>query len=562
MKSSNGASKHPAEQYIDDVIAGSIVSGRWLRAMCERHRRDLATGADRGLRFDEAAAQHVIDFFRFLRHSKGEWAGQVFELEPWQQAILWILFGWLREDGLRRVRTAYLEVSRKNGKTQIAAGVGLYLLDADGEPGAEVYTAATKRDQARIAHGEATRMVKASPLLRRRMRVVKDNINIPQTAAKFEPLGRDSDSLDGLNVHGVIADEVHAWRGRDMWDVLETATGARRQPLMLAITTAGYDRTTLCHELHDYSQKVLAGVVDDDTHFGVIFAIDDGDDWQVETCWAKANPNLGVSVKLDDLQRKAAKAREMPSALNAFLRLHLDVWTQAESRWMNPDAWRACALPVDVEGMRGRTCFGGLDLSSTTDISAFVLVFPPARPNEPYMVLPRFWIPAESMRKRSHDDGVPYDAWVRQGWMKTTPGDVIDYDFIVAEIDELAQAYDIGEIAFDRWGATKMIQELQSRGMEVVQFGQGFASMSSPMKELERLVLSKRIAHGGNVPMAWMIDNVVAEEDAAGNVKPSKAKSTERIDGVVAMIMALDRATRHDPEADASVYEERGIRSV
>ncbi len=562
MKSSNAESKHPAEQYVDDVIAGRIVTGRWVRAMCERHRRDLETGHERGLRFDEAAGQHVIDFFRFLRHSKGEWAGQVFALEPWQQAILWILFGWLREDGLRRFRTAYLEESRKNGKTQIAAGVGLYLLDADGEPGAEIYTAATKRDQARIAHGEATRMVKASPLLRRRMRVVKDNINVPQTAAKFEPLGRDSDSLDGLNVHGVIADEVHAWRGRDMWDVLETATGARRQPLMVAITTAGYDRQSLCWELHDYTQKVLSGVVDDDTHFGAIYAIDEGDDWQDERCWAKANPNLGVSVKLDDLRRKAAKAKEMPSALNAFLRLHLDVWTQAESRWMNPDAWRACALPVDVEGLRGRTCFGGLDLSSTTDISAFVLVFPPAGPDEPYMVLPRFWIPAASMRRRSHDDGVPYEAWVRSGWMKTTPGDVIDYDFIVAEIDELAQAYDIGEIAFDRWGATKMIQELQSRGMEVVQFGQGFASMSAPMKELERLVLSKRIAHGGNVPLAWMIDNVVAEEDAAGNIKPSKAKSTEKIDGVVAMVMALDRASRHDPDAAASVYEERGIRSL
>lgn len=563
MKSTSVGSKlHPADGYVEDVIAGRVVAGRWVRAMCERHVRDMEHGVTRGLRFDAAAGQHVIDFFRFLRHSKGEWAGTVFELEPWQQALLWMLFGWVREDGLRRFRTAYLEVCRKNGKTQLAAGVGLYLLDADGEPGAEIYTAATKRDQARIAHAEATRMVKAAPLLRRRMRVVKDNINIPQTAAKFEPLGRDSDSLDGLNVHGVIADEVHAWRGRDMWDVLETATGARRQPLMLAITTAGYDRTSFCWEMHDYTQKVLSGVVDDDSHFGTIYAIDEGDDWQDARCWAKANPNLGVSVKPDDLERKAAKAKEMPSALNAFLRLHLDVWTQAESRWMDPDAWRACGLPVDAEGLRGRTCFGGLDLSSTTDISAFVLVFPPSVDDEPYQVLPRFWIPAESMRKRSHDDGVPYDAWVRSGWMRTTPGDVIDYDFIVAEIDELAQQYDIGEIAFDRWGATKMIQELQGQGMTVIQFGQGYASMSAPMKELERLTLAHRIAHGGNVPLAWMMDNVVAEQDAAGNLKPSKARSREKIDGVVALIMALDRATRHDPENDRSVYEERGIRSL
>lgn len=537
--------QHPAEQYIDDVIAGRVVAGTWVVAFCERHRHDLLHGHERGLYFDPAAAQHAIDFFRFLRHSKGEWAGQVVSLEPWQQAVLWVLFGWVRADGLRRFRVAYVEEARKNGKTTIAAGIGLYLLDADGEPGAEIYTAATKRDQARIAHGEATRMVRASPLLRRRMRVVKDNIHIPDTAAKFEPLGRDSDSLDGLNPQGIIGDEVHAWRGREMWDVLETATGARRQPLMLAITTAGFDRTTLCWELHEYTQKVLAGIVEDDTHFGVIYAIDEGDDWQDEGCWVKANPNLGVSVKLDDLRRKAAKAKEMPSALNAFLRLHLGVWTQAESRWMRPEAWRACGPAVDVEALRGRTCYGGLDLSSTTDISAFVLVFPPLLPDEPYQVVTRFWIPWESMRRRSHDDGVPYDAWVRSGWMKTTPGDVIDYDFIVAEIDELAQVYDIAEIAFDRWGATKMIQELQSRGMAVAQFGQGFASMSAPMKELERLVLSGRIAHGGNVPLAWMIDNVVAEEDAAGNIKPSKAKSSEKIDGVVAMIMGLDRATRH-----------------
>lgn len=554
--------QHPAEGYVEDVCAGRVVAGRWVRAMCERHVSDLEHGHSRGLRFDVSAGQHVIDFFQFLRHSKGEWAGQVFELEPWQQALLWMLFGWLREDGLRRFRTAYLEVCRKNGKTQLAAGVGLYMLDADGEPGAEIYTAATKRDQARIAHAEATRMVKAAPLLRRRMRIVKDNINIPQTAAKFEPLGRDSDSLDGLNVHGVIADEVHAWRGRDMWDVLETATGARRQPLMMAITTAGFDRSSFCWELHDYTQKVLAGVVEDDAHFGTIYAIDEGDDWQDDRCWVKANPNLGISVKWDDLRRKCTKAKEMPSALNAFLRLHLNVWTQAESRWMDPDAWRACALPVDADGLRGRTCFGGLDLSSTTDISAFVLVFPPASDDEPYQVLPRFWIPAESMRKRSHDDGVPYDAWVRAGWMRTTPGDVIDYDFIVAEIDELAQQYDIGEIAFDRWGATRMIQDLQQGGLTVVQFGQGYASMSAPMKELERLALSKRIAHGGNVPLAWMMDNVVAEQDAAGNLKPSKARSSEKIDGVVALIMGLDRATRHDSESHRSVYEERGIRSL
>ncbi|MEZ4714291.1 MAG: terminase TerL endonuclease subunit [Caldilineaceae bacterium] len=555
------ASSNPdVDEYIVGVLSGQIVACRWVRLAVERHIRDLETGEERGLHFDEERAQHVIDFFEFLKHSKGEWAGQVIKLEPWQQFALWVLFGWTNEDGRRRFRTAYFEVARKNGKSTMLSGLALYLMVADGEPGAEIYSAATKREQAKITWSEATRMVKASPYLRRLVKLYRssDNLSIADTASKFEPLGRDSDSMDGLNIHGAIVDELHAHKTRDVWDLLETATSARRQPMMLAITTAGFNRQSICYEQHDYTEKVLEQVLVDDTFFGIIFALDADDDWEDEAVWPKANPNWDVSIKPDDLRRKAEKAKEMPSALNAFLRLHMNQWTQAESRWLAPERWRACAGAVDAEGLRGRTCYGGLDLSTTTDISAFVLVFPPEIESDPYRVLCRFWIPEENMRLRSRRDRVPYDAWVRQGFVMTTPGDVIDYDFIIAEIDDLAQRYDIHEIAFDRWGATAIYQKLEEQRMTMIQFGQGFASMSPPAKELEKLVLSEDLAHGGNPVLSWMADNLVVRIDPAGNIKPDKEKSIEKIDGMVALIMALDRAIRHAP----SIYDSQGIREI
>jgi phage terminase large subunit-like protein len=525
---------------------------------CERHQRDLEEGGARGLRFDERAAEKAIGFFRFLRHSKGEWAGQPLTLEPWQQFLIGVIFGWRRADGLRRFRTAYVEVPRKNGKSTVASGVGLYLFDADGEPGAEVYTAATKRDQARITHSEATRMVKASPFLRKRIRVFKDNLHVEGTASKFEPLGRDADSMDGLNIHGAVVDELHAHKNRDVWDVLETATGARRQPLMLGITTAGFNRASLCWELHEYTQKILNQVSKDDSFFGIIFTIDEGDDWRLPETWSKANPNFGLSVKPDDLERKATKAKEMPSALNSFLRLHLNVWTQAETQWLDPDVWRVCAGTVDENGLRGRRCYGGLDLSRTTDITALVWVFPPEIEGEPYQVLCRFWIPETAMRERSRKDGVNYESWVRQGLIEATPGDVIDYSYVYAQVDEDAQRFDVVEIAFDRWGAAQVYQTLENDGLTMVQMGQGFQSMSAPMKELEKLILSRQINHGGNPVLTWMADNLIAAEDGAGNLKPDKKHSTERIDGMVALIMGLDRAVRHG--GGQSIYEEQELR--
>ena len=558
---------HPAEQYAVDVMSGKIVACKWVRLACERHVHDLEHGHERGLYFDVDAADRVLRFVSLLKHSKGKWGrngGENIQLEAWETFIVWAAFGWMNANGFRRFRTLWIEVARKNGKTTLAAALGLYLAFADGEPAAEVYNCAVKRDQARLCHAESIRMVRKNPLLKKHVRIYKDNLSMEKTASKYMPLGGDSDSTDGLNVSAAILDEVHSWKSRDMWDVIETATGSREQPLILAITTAGSDRLSVCYEKHEYSRKVLEGWKDgsfeDDTWFGIIFTLDEGDDWRDESVWIKANPNLGVSKNLDDLQMKAKRAGQMSAALNNFLRRELNVWVQGDFKWMNMDMWRACGGDVPAldmpQWLSGETAYAGLDLSSTSDITAFLMVFPA---EDDYIdVIARFWIPEDNMLIRTRDDGVHYQQWVEQGYIEATPGNTIDYDFIFEQLEKDNDLFDIDQTAFDRWGAARVSNVLQNKGMTMVQFGQGFASMNPPMKELERLVLSKKIRHGNNPVLTWMADNLVARMDPAGNIKPDKERSREKIDGIVALIMALDLALRH-PEAK-SVYSKRGIR--
>lgn len=408
-------------------------------------------------------------------------------------------------------------------------------------------------------------MVKASPALRKRVTVYKDNLHIPGTASKFEPLGRDADTMDGLNVHGAVIDEFHAHPTRDVYDILDTATSARRQPLIVMITTAGHDRQSACFQFHEYADKVLNGVVEDDSFYACIYALDPvdddglgGDDWENEGAWVKANPNLGISKKLESLRRQVTRAREMPASLNTFLRLDLNVWTQASTRWVSHEKWQAAAGAVDADGLRGRVCYAGLDLASTTDIAAQVLVFPPTAAGDPVRVLCRFWVPEDAIRERSKRDRVPYDAWLRGGFITSTPGAVIDYAWIRQQINEDCLAYDVRELAYDPWNATQLINELQGDDVtELVEFRQGFASMSPAMKELEKLIVGGGLAHGGNPVLAWMASNLVATLDPAGNIKPDKGKSTEKIDGMVALIMAVGRAALHN--GGDSVYEGRGV---
>lgn len=534
--------------YAESVVAGEIVTGRLVRLACERHLTDLQLGHLRGLRFDEEAAERSIRFFGFLRQSKGEWAGQPLELQPWQAFIAGSVFGWKQRDGTRRFRSAYNEIARKNGKSTLSAGIGLKLAFFDDEPGAEVYAAATKRDQAMIVWSEAKRMVEKTPELRGMIRAFVGNLHREETASKFEPLGADADTLDGLNIHGGIVDEVHAHKTRAVLDVLETATGSRLQPLIFYITTAGYDRTSVCWELHEYSTKVLEGLVEDDSFFAYVAALDEGDDWTDETVWVKANPNLGVSAKLDKLRQECKRAQEVPGRQNAFKRLHLNVWTEQADRWIDMTRWDEGDLAVDPGELAGATCFCGLDLSTTTDITAFVAVFPDD--SDGFDVLAHFWVPEEGIRARARRDRVPYDLWESQGSITATEGNVVDYDAIREHIREFAERYRVVEIAYDRWNSTQLVTQLLKDGAPMVPVGQGFASMAGPMRDLEGLIVSRRLYHGGNPVLRWMAANVAVEQDPAGNLKPSKAKSTEKIDGIVAMVMAVGRAMLHQEQPD------------
>ncbi len=545
--------------YAQAVRSGKIVTGHLIRLAVDRHFRDLKHGASRGLHFSEKAATHVLEFFTYLRHSKGEWAGREFILEPWQQFLIWVLFGWLRADGTRRFRTAYIEIARKNGKSTLGAGIGAYLFFADDEPGAEVYTAATKRDQARIVHGEAIRMVKASPSLRCRIGIFKDNLHIESTNSKFEPLGADSNTLDGLNIHGAIVDELHAHRTRDVWDLLETGTAARRQPLMFAITTAGTDQESICWEQHEYGVQVVKGTIDDDTFFAFVATIDEGDDWADPSVWIKANPNLGVSVKLQGLQEQCEKAKKIPAAQNTFLRLRLNQWTQQVNRWLSLEVWDENAGEVHEQALRGASCYGGLDLSAVSDLTAWVLVFPDPEDPELLSVLCRFWCPEARLYDRQNRYQAQYQAWARNGFLRTTEGNAVDYSVVKAQVLEDAQTFQLVDCSVDRlFQGYQLTMELAEEGIKVAAMGMGFYSMAVPTRELERRLLLRKLRHGGHPVLRWMADNVSVKQDPAGNLKPDKANSQGKIDGIVALIMALDRASRHQ-HAERSVYEDRGI---
>jgi phage terminase large subunit-like protein len=527
--------------------------------------------------FNETAARRVTNFFeRVLVHCDGEWAGKPFALLPWQRDMLRTLFGTLKDDGkTRQYRTCYVEVPRKAGKSTMAAGVALYLLFADGEMGAQVYGAAGDREQASIVFRVAAQMVRQSPYLRERCKVIDSTkrIVIYETASFYRAIPAEAAGAHGYNASGIIVDEVHVQPNRDLLDVLTTSTGARRQPLTFHITTAGYDRHSICWELHEYALKVKSGVIQDDTFLPVVYSVPDDADWTDPAVWAIANPSLGVTPKMEHLQEECSRAKATPAYENTFRRLHLNQWVRQDTRWLPLAKWDACGTePLDLEALKGRDCYAGLDLASTTDIAALVLVFPSVESEgeaenaegEPqavgrlrFDVLPFFFIPEDSMIERSRRDRVPYDTWVNQGYIIATEGNVIDYKAIMAKFDELAQLYHIREVGFDRWGATQLVQDMQAGGLEVVPIGQGFASMSAPTKELLNLVLAGRIRHGGNPTLRWQADNMVVSTDPAGNIKPNKAKSTEKIDGMVALIMAIDRATRHEHEG--SCYEEHGV---
>lgn len=517
--------------------------------------------------YEKAAAAHAVDFFQnYLCLTKGEWAGDPFILLPWQRKrIIEPLFGWKRPDGTRKYRTVYVEIPRKNAKSELAAGVALYMLTADGEPGGEVYGAAVDRPQARIIFERCVEMRRRSPALRKITTAFRQSLTYGRTQSVYRTLSADAFNKDGLNASAVIFDEFHAQKSRELYDVLDTSQGSRRQPLMFIITTAGFDKNSICWELHDYAVKVFLGLIKDDSFLPVIYpepSKDDGKkeiDWTSPKEWKRANPNYGVSIKSDYLARMCVKAQRLSGFENAFRRLHLNQWTEQDARWMRMKTWDDSAGEVDGEDLRGKSCYAGLDLATSYDIASLVLTF---QVGEDYKLLPFFWIPEANMRERVKKDRVPYDIWVRDGLITATEGDVIDYNVIFKDIKALREIYNIREIAYDRWGAAKLSTDLEDEGFTVVPFGQGFGSMSAPTKELMALTLQGRLHHGANPVLRWMANNVVVKEDPAGNMKPNKAKSTARIDGIVAGIMGLDRCIRHEGGTGKSIYDEREPRSL
>lgn len=551
---------------------------------------------------DETSIARVQTFFRkWLKHTKGEHAGEPLILQEWaDRDILRPIFGEKRTaDGYRRYRTAYIEVPRKNAKSTIAAGIALYLLFADGEPGAEIYSAAADRGQARIVFEDATTMVVESGL-KPMSRVFKSVITNPDLNAKYQVISKDSNTKHGFNSHGVVFDELHTQPNRDLWDVLTTSTGSRRQPLVFTMTTAGVDKLSICYEQHDYAVRILRGELVDDSFLPVIYsAVDPLDtdpnavdkvDWRSVEAMERANPGLGVTVYREYLEHELEQAIQIPGRQNTYKRLHLNLWTEQASRWLDVATWDDADPQTALADLADRWCVAGLDLASTTDIAALVLFFPDAdKPptridgmnldaiddidqdveenEEVEVVIPMrerggdvlsfFFAPEDNIRLRVTRDKVPYDLWAEQGFLELTEGNVVDYDRIRTFIRELSEIYEIREIAIDRWNSTQLQTQLAGDGFEVVQFGQGFASMTAPSKELERLMLSHKLRHGDNPILRWMIANVAAETDSAGNIKPSKKVSTERIDGVVSLIMAIGRVLVFDEEV--SVYETRGL---
>lgn len=546
------------------------LSAKWRALLDLLPGYDSVATAEKGQWFDAAEADSAVAFFaECLTHVEGELAGKPFILEPWQRAIVGALFGWKNADGNRRYREALIYVPRKNGKTPLAAGIANYVLFCDPERGQQNIVAAGDRDQAALLFRQANGMVQNEPHLAKRCKVfgarggsVQKAITLNDDPSGFRVISADADTKHGGNLHLAIVDELHVQPNRDLVDTIQTSMASknRRQPLLIEITTADFDRESICNEKHDYACKVRDGIIKDAAFLPVIYEVAIDADWKNEKVWAQANPNLGVSVSIDYLRRECKRAQETPTYENTFKRLHLNMKTEQAVRWIQLEAWDRGNESIDEADLAGRTCCAALDLSNKVDLSAFALVFPPIAEDQPYHVLARFWAPRERAEQRERRDRVPYLTWAKQGLITLTDGNVIDYEFIKASVLADAKKFEIAGIGYDPWNATQIALQLQEQGANMMEFGQGFRSMSEPSKELEKLLLQGRIVHGGNAVLRWMASNVAAETDPAGNVKPSKRKSTERIDGIVATIMALGLCMSNP--STGSVYEEHGIRRL
>lgn len=571
-------------RYCLDVITGNIPTGRMVFLAVERHLNDLRDGAKRGLYFDQDSAARNIAFFqKFLCLAEGEHDGQPFKLAPFQQFIQGSLFGWKTEDGFRRFRTAYIEQGKGNGKSPLAAGNGLFGLIADKENAAEIYSAAVTKEQAKILFRDAENMVSSSPLLRAKVAKHVNNLSVASTASFFRPISSEKRGLDGKRPHIVLIDELHEHPSPIVTDKMRAGTKGRRQALIFEITNSGYDRESVCFYHHDYSRQVLEGTLENDAWFAFVCQLDvcdecrtegreqpscdNCDNWLDEDVWIKANPNLGISIHPKYLREQVTEALAMPAKEGIVKRLNFCIWTQSETRAISVDQWRLCAGdeaqdPVAwrermLTALKGKVCFGGMDLASTTDIAGDCFIFPKQEGVPKPVLLPFFFIPEEAAKMRVAKDRVPIDLWVKEGFIFQTPGASIDYDFIREHQKAIKRDYRLGELAYDPWNATQLVAQLEKDGFKMVKHQQNIGQLTDPTKSFLKMIRGAEFSHGNNPVLAWMADNLVVKSDASGNlrpVKPENANSPKKIDGIVASIMAIGRANANPAQSAPKVW--------
>ena len=528
-----------------------VATGIW-RA-CTRHLADLRRGPRRGLQWAPTRARWAISFFGFLQHWKGKWAGQPLTLEPWEAFIVGSLFGWLRRDGTRRFRAAYIELPRKNGKSTLGAGLALLVTFFEGEPGAEGYCVATARRQAKIVFDCARQFALRADVLRKRLYIGQHAIALEANGSKLESISKDTPQQHGFSASFAIIDEVHAHRTSELIDVVETSMAAREQPLLVEITTAGVGQDSICWQHHSYTERMLEGVLpNDDAWFGFIVAAEPEDDYTSPAVWRKANPNFGISVNEEYLRDQCRKARELVTAQNTFKRAHLNIWTEQAERWLDLAAWDRCGEEVRPFG---GVVYGGLDLAATRDLTTIVWL---AEDEAGVLdVRARFWVPSAALARRDRTTQVAFKEWVAAGLLTVTEGDVVDYGAVRAAVLEDAETYRAAEIGFDPWNCAQLAGELQAAGLMMVPVRPGYATMHDPTAALGERVVGRTLRHGGHPILRWMASNMVVMRDHDGRIKPDRKRATEKIDGIVGLIMGLDRLNRN--AAPPSVYEDRDV---
>ena len=554
-------------RYIQDVLSRRRPACKWEFLAVRRHVRDMKAAQARGFYFDGQAAAQAIHIVGTLNHTKGDFAGKPLILEGWQQFHFAMIYGWKTSDGRRRFQSVYIEVPRKAGKSTEAAAIGIVEgitahVNGDGAP--EIYSAATTRDQARIVWEQAEAFVKGSYLKGLYVKPWKHSLEFLKSGGFFKPLASDSDTLDGLNPSVAILDEYHAHKTDGLANVLRSGMGARPNPLFVKITTAGLNKKVPCYKEHLQLRRLLEGQVENDTYFGIIYTLDENDDWREEANWYKANPNLGVSVSIEDMRAQFREAVASPSKENEFKTKKLNVWTQAATRWLTSETWAKNQGLVDAESLKGRRCFKAFDLSTVRDLSADVTIFPPENPGENYKGLAHFYIPEEGILEREKSEGMPYRAWIEGGWVTATPGSSINYDFIEQDILNDAEKFRVVELAYDPYNAQEIVGHLEDAGMVCVKFSQAILSQSPALKEFERLHLEGRVDWSGNPVMEYMASSAEVWSDPNGNlklVKPDRRSSSSRIDGIAAGAMALYRAVivGSGTSGGSSVYESQEV---